>query len=267
MIDVDGYLRRIGYDGQLAPTLDTLRAVHRAQLLAVPYENATIQLGTTAALDLAALEHQIVHRGGGGYCYQLNGLFGALLTALGFTVTYAEAAVNRARTGESAWGNHLVLLVHLDGRTWIADAGLGDGFLEPLPLEPGGHTQGPATFTVADQGEHWWIGLDGRTSPPGFELRTAPRQLADFTAAHLRLSGEPDSPFVRTFVVQRMYPDRTETVRARNHIVRTAGGDETVELDRAGFEDVVRRLGVPEEEGLWELAAAQHEAWVAAGRP
>ncbi|GIG57634.1 arylamine N-acetyltransferase [Longispora fulva] len=268
MIDVDAYLRRIGHTGPVAPTLDTLRAVHRAQLLAVPYENAGIQLGTPAPLDIPALEDRIVRQRAGGYCYQLNGLFGALLTALGFQVRHACAAVHLDRYGEEdGWGNHLALLVDLDGQTWVADAGLGDGFLDPLPLRPGVHHQGAERYTIEDRGDRWWIGLDGRTSPPGYHLRTAPLELADFDAWHQRLSTAEDSPFVRTFVVQRMYADRTETVRALTHTVRTATGNSTATLDRPAFEATVARLGVPEEEGLWGLAAAQQEAWVAAGSP
>ena len=38
-MNVDAYLGRIGYDGPVAPTADTLRLLHVAHLYAVPFEN------------------------------------------------------------------------------------------------------------------------------------------------------------------------------------------------------------------------------------
>ena len=47
------YLRRLGVDGDLPPTLETLVALHRAHLDAVPYENLGIMLGRPPSVDPA----------------------------------------------------------------------------------------------------------------------------------------------------------------------------------------------------------------------
>jgi N-hydroxyarylamine O-acetyltransferase len=45
MLNVASYLARIGYAGPTTPTADTLRAIHCAHLLTVPFENLDIALG------------------------------------------------------------------------------------------------------------------------------------------------------------------------------------------------------------------------------
>ncbi|CAA9548288.1 MAG: N-hydroxyarylamine O-acetyltransferase [uncultured Thermomicrobiales bacterium] len=134
-MDVEHYLARIGYTGSREPTLETLRALHRAQLYTVPFENLDIDLGRPIALDEAAIFAKIVGRRRGGFCYELNGLFAALLRALGFRVALLAAGVYNG--GKGAFGpeyDHLALRVDLD-RPWLADVGFGDSFLYPLLLD------------------------------------------------------------------------------------------------------------------------------------
>lgn len=44
-LDLDAYLRRTGYDGELVPTLDVLRALTRAHITSIPFETVEIVLG------------------------------------------------------------------------------------------------------------------------------------------------------------------------------------------------------------------------------
>ncbi len=100
-MDITAYLNRIGYHGPREPTIETLRALHLAHLLAVPFENLSIGIGEPIVLDQAALFDKIVLRRRGGFCYELNGMFAALLRALGFDVTMISAGL-RARTAALA---------------------------------------------------------------------------------------------------------------------------------------------------------------------
>ena len=113
----------------------------------MPFENLDIRpLGRSIDFDLAALEEKIVRRRRGGFCYELNGLFAALLRELGFGVTMLAAGVAR---GDGSFGpefDHLTLLVRaaagVEGQSaasgkpsdtsWLADVGFGDSFREPL---------------------------------------------------------------------------------------------------------------------------------------
>src|SRR5574341_1574684 len=128
------YLERIAYSGSREPNLQTLQTLHRAHLLAVPFENLDIHLGRPIVLDQDKLFEKIVLERRGGFCYECNGLFGALLREMGFQVTLLSARV-RISDG-SGFGpefDHLVLRVEL-GEPWLADVGYGGGFREPLRL-------------------------------------------------------------------------------------------------------------------------------------
>src|SRR5215213_9188134 len=110
-MDVQAYLRRINYRGEFAPTAAALRELHRAHLLAVPFENLDIHLGRPIVLEQQALFDKIVTRWRGGFCYELNGLFALLLRDLGFNVTLLAAGVARADGSFGPEFDHLTLLV------------------------------------------------------------------------------------------------------------------------------------------------------------
>jgi N-hydroxyarylamine O-acetyltransferase len=133
---LSAYLDRIEYAGPTEPSPETLRALHRAHLLAVPFENLDIHLGRVIVCDEARFLHKIIDERRGGFCYELNGAFAALLRALGFQVTLLSARVAGADGSDGPEFDHLTLRVDLD-EPWLADVGFGEGFLEPLRLKPG----------------------------------------------------------------------------------------------------------------------------------
>ena len=92
-MDYSAYLQRINYDGPLTPSAETLRQLHLAHLLSVPFENLSIHWHEPIVLDDDALFEKIVRRRRGGFCYELNGLFAGLLRTLGFQVTMLSAEV------------------------------------------------------------------------------------------------------------------------------------------------------------------------------
>src|SRR5574341_1384060 len=114
-MDVTTYLNRINYRGSTAPTAAALRGLHLAHLYSVPFENLDIHLGRRIVLDEASFFDKIACHRRGGFCYELNGLFAALLRELGFNVTLLSAGVYEAehdRFGPDC--DHMVLLVQLE---------------------------------------------------------------------------------------------------------------------------------------------------------
>jgi N-hydroxyarylamine O-acetyltransferase len=103
----------------------------------VPFENLDISVGRYIKLDLPSLFQKIVHERRGGYCYELNGLFAALLRTLGFRVDQLSAGVAGPDGKFGPEFDHLTLLVGA-GDSWLADVGFGDSFLAPLPFAVGG---------------------------------------------------------------------------------------------------------------------------------
>ena len=126
--DLGAYLDRIGYTGTPDATIETLRALHVAHLLSVPFENLDIHLGRTIVLDESHLFEKIVRQRRGGFCYELNGLFAGMLRALGFRVTMLSAGVARKSGGFGPEFDHMTLTVDVGEEQWLADVGFGDGF-------------------------------------------------------------------------------------------------------------------------------------------
>ena len=131
-MDVSAYLARIEYDGSLELTPEVLSAVHYAHLLSVPFENLDIHLGKEILLDESQLFNKIINQRRGGFCYELNGSFAALLKRLGFEVDLLSARVY----GNGGYGpeyDHLALRVRLKD-DWLVDVGFGDSFNKPMRL-------------------------------------------------------------------------------------------------------------------------------------
>ncbi|MDQ5838794.1 MAG: arylamine N-acetyltransferase, partial [Acidobacteriota bacterium] len=121
-MDVASYLRRINCGGPLAPTAETLRRLHVAHLLSVPFENLSIHWGEPVALDDEVLFEKIVVRRRGGFCYELNGRFSALLRSLGFDVAMLSARVAGAGGDFGPEFDHMALLITLRER-YLVDVG------------------------------------------------------------------------------------------------------------------------------------------------
>jgi N-hydroxyarylamine O-acetyltransferase len=77
-LDLDAYLRRVGHVGDTAPTAQTLAALHRAHLAAIPFENLDVVLGRGIAVDVDSVQAKLVERRRGGYCYEHGVLFAAV---------------------------------------------------------------------------------------------------------------------------------------------------------------------------------------------
>lgn len=154
---LSAYRRRIGDDGPLLADLATLRRLHRRHMLAVPFENLDPVRGIPVTADPSDAFGKIVERGRGGWCFEMNGLFGEVLRSIGFRVDEIGADVGADEAGEIS---HRALLVHLD-QPWLADVGFGFGALEPLPFREGATELGAGTFHLSKSGDTW------RMRPPG----------------------------------------------------------------------------------------------------
>jgi N-hydroxyarylamine O-acetyltransferase len=155
MVDVPSYFARINYAGASDATIETLRALHQAHLMAVPFENLDISLGRKIFVDENSILQKVVDQRRGGFCYELNSAFGALLRCLGLQVTLLSARVARADGGEGPEFDHLALRVDLE-ESWLADVGFGDSFMQPLRLQTGREQLDPAgKFQLLEEGDRW----------------------------------------------------------------------------------------------------------------
>jgi N-hydroxyarylamine O-acetyltransferase len=258
-------LRRIGLSSVPGADEAGLRQVHRAFVSKIPYEDLAAQLGEFAPLDPHRLVQRVLHGGRGGYCFEVH----TLLEALGFTVERREGIVaERDAHGRGELTNHMALVVRTpQGRPFIAEAGLGEGALDPLPLAPGTITSGAFEFTIERHGDGWWVAQHSLGSIPGFWFSDVPAALEDFQPHHRRLSTSPESSFVQTLVVQRPFEDRIVTLRARTLFCDGPHHRERCVLDDiAAFARALREtfgidpsgLGSERMARLWKQAGAQH---------
>jgi arylamine N-acetyltransferase len=234
---IDAYLRRIGAVRPKRLDATALRELHRAHLLAVPFENLSIHLGQPISLDPAGLFAKIVERRRGGFCYELNGLFGLLLESLGAEVSRVAASVYGA-DGLGVPLAHLALIVRPpDGSgPWLADVGFGDHSDHPLLLES--HTEQPdtaGTFRLAAAGPDGDLDVM-RDGKPQYRIERRARALPDFVPTCWWQQTAPESHFTRATICSRRTKSGRVTISGRT-LVTTEGGQRTEELlpDDAGL--------------------------------
>jgi N-hydroxyarylamine O-acetyltransferase len=232
MVDVGAYLDRIGLAETPAPDAAGLRALHRAHLLAVPFENLDIHIGRWIELEPAALERKVVGERRGGFCYELNGAFAALLAAVGFEVRRLEARVRKADGGFGPPFDHMLLRVRCPGEKgeWLADVGFGDCFLEPLRLEPGVDQDDPAgrfrIDRVDGELELRRRAADGGRWGPEHRFGLHEHELGAYRAMCRHHQSSPRSPFTKGRVCSLATPNGRITLRD-NRLIVTEGGQRT----------------------------------------
>ena len=215
LADFPAYLARIGLREPPPATARGLTIVHRAHAGAIPFENLDILLGRAIRLDLPSLEEKLVAAHRGGYCFEQNTLFAAVLSHLGFPVTPLAARVRLSGRTDGA-RTHMLLSVRADGRDFLCDVGFGGGGpWEPLPLEPSGEiAQELWRFRVVEErGERVLqnMGPAGWRDLYGFTLE--PQLPSDYEVANYHTSTHPDSMFRKIPVVQRTWASGALTLR------------------------------------------------------
>lgn len=218
-LNLDAYLARIGGPGPVAPDAATLRALHAAHVASIPFENLDVQMGLPIRLDLDWLQKKLVGRRRGGYCFEQNTLFLAVLRRVGFDVIPCEARVRRGATILLP-RTHMLLLVQMEGGRWLCDVGFGaDGPLEPVPADGGAHRQPQGTFRVVQEAEGERLNvlqsLQGGEWVDLYAFRAEERFPVDFEMANHYTSTFPESRFVTTLTAQRQDAEGRHILRNR----------------------------------------------------
>lgn len=198
-MNVSAYLARIGFSGSAPPTSETLRDLHVAHMRTVPFENLDISLGREITCDEQRFLDKIVHQRRGGFCYELNGAFAALLRELGFSVGLLSARVSREDGSASAEFDHMALRVDLD-EPWLVDVGFGDSFLAPLRLKPEiEQEQSSGRFRIVQVGDVMILQRmrEGEFWKSLYQFTLTPRQLSDFEPRCHFQQTSPESHFTQ----------------------------------------------------------------------
>ncbi len=225
-LNIRAYLERINYHGSLAPTAETLRELQVAHLLAVPFENLSIHAKEPIVLEDQALFTKIVERRRGGFCYEANGLFAALLRALGFDVAMLSAEVANAEGEFGPNFDHMSLMVSLEQR-WLVDVGFGDSFREPLLLDKRGEqVQGSRAHRILSDGTHLILMQrdegDEWKAQYRFTLRTY--TYADYAEMCRYHQTSPQSHFTRARICSRATEEGRITLSEMRFITTSKAG-------------------------------------------
>ena len=195
---------------------------------AIPFENLAAFLGEPVRLDHAAIHEKLVERRRGGWCFEQNLLFARVLESVGFPVRRLAARVRwNVPPGVVTARSHMLLLVAVEGRQWIADVGFGGQSLTaPLLLVP--HVAQPTpheTCRLVPEGE----GLVLETEVGGewqalyaFDLHQ--QHLADYEVSNWYLANHPQSPFVTGIVAARAAADRRHALRNARYAIHHRDG-------------------------------------------
>src|SRR5687767_5190598 len=226
-LDLKAYLRRIGYEGPVEPTLAVLEAIHLAHATHIVFESLDVWLKRPIRLDLAGIQEKLVRGGRGGYCFEQNLLLAAALRDLGFAVTQLGARV-RHRGDKPLPRTHMLLMARIDGADYIADVGFGgEGLLLPVPFRTGAEFRHYAwTYRLVEERPGQWL-LQSRREPGWgnlYSFTLEPQTLEDYEMANHYTATHPDSPFVRTLIVQLPTPVARHVLRDRELMVDRGGG-------------------------------------------
>jgi len=245
LMDVQAYLDRIEYRGPLDPHFETLSQLHLAHLLRVPFENLSIHFHEPIVLNNSALFEKIVTRRRGGFCYELNGLFGALLRELGFEVAMLSAQVAGNQNEFSRDFDHMTLRVGLNQQRWLADVGFGDSFIEPLPLVANSeHQQRENRYRlVSDSHERLVLerALKDEAWQPQYRFAQQPYQYSDYAEMCSYHQTSPESHFTRQRICSRLTPRGRVSVSDMRFIMTENGVRSERVLNEGEYHEVLQQ--------------------------
>jgi N-hydroxyarylamine O-acetyltransferase len=219
------------YNGPLDVSPVTLRELHKAHLLAIPFENLDNHVGRRIVLDEERVIRKLVEEQRGGICYELNGAFCALLREIGFEVSMLAAGVARDEGGFDPPFDHLTLMVNLEQR-WLADVGFGDSFREPLRLdERAEQVQGDDAFQLTDaDGYLILIRRESGVWKPQYRFTLEPHPYSDFSEMCVYHQTSPDSIFTQRRACSLATTDGRITVTDKRVIITEYGEKREREL-------------------------------------
>jgi N-hydroxyarylamine O-acetyltransferase len=211
--NLDRYLARIGYSGPIQPDLNTLVAIHRAHVNAIPFEGFDPLLGRPVKLDMASLQEKLIDGRRGGYCFEQNAVLMAALEQIGFAVTGLAGRVRWMSPPDAPLGprTHMLLKVDLPDGPYIADVGFGACLLDaPLRLKPGSEQRtamGHFRLTEADG-----VFSLSAAQPDGFRVMYVftldPQIASDYELGNWYTSTSSGAPFLSMLIMERLAADK-----------------------------------------------------------
>lgn len=211
------YLERIGFAGEPEVSLDCLKKLVLGQLHHIPFEDLDVYHGhREPSLETEALFEKIITNKRGGYCFELNGLFVKLLTAVGFSC--------RSHMARVVWHyphltppSHQVNIVTLDGQDYFCDVGFGGPIPYcPLPISFEKEQVCSVTgrkYQFSKEGD--WITISvwfEDTFKPMLKVLDTPCDPVDFVPLNHFCAHSPIEPFIHKQMVWLAAPEGRRSI-------------------------------------------------------
>lgn len=211
-LDLDAYFAHIGYSGSRTASAETLMALHALHPASIAFENLDPLMKKPVSLDASTIHEKLVVNRRGGYCYEHNTFFQAVLEALGFSVSTLAARVQwrLQPAAPTPPRYHMVLRIDLPDESYIADVGFGRMTLTtPLRLVPNFEQptrHAPYRFAPVD-GEYQLQANIGGNWEPIYQLSLQRQAPSDWQVANWFTSTHPESTFTRNLMAARSTAD------------------------------------------------------------
>jgi N-hydroxyarylamine O-acetyltransferase len=216
-MDLSAYFVRVGYEGSAEVNRQTLAALLRLHIQAIPFENLDVLLGRRIDIAPGAVFEKLVTQKRGGYCFGQNTLLLSVLEEIGFDVVPFLGRIRRNIAADQRTGlTHMLLQVTIDGTPWLVDGGFSLCSPDPLRLDVEGEQKTVMEARRIDRrGDAFFHQIRfGDTWEDLYEFRPEPASAADFEIGNWYSCSHPQAHFTNNLLVSRA--DGTERLIVLN---------------------------------------------------
>eukprot|EP00549_Striatella_unipunctata_P025381 CAMPEP_0118687844 /NCGR_PEP_ID=MMETSP0800-20121206/8603_1 /TAXON_ID=210618 ORGANISM="Striatella unipunctata, Strain CCMP2910" /NCGR_SAMPLE_ID=MMETSP0800 /ASSEMBLY_ACC=CAM_ASM_000638 /LENGTH=294 /DNA_ID=CAMNT_0006585063 /DNA_START=101 /DNA_END=985 /DNA_ORIENTATION=- len=194
-----------------------------AHLGTIPFENLAQHggKGGPVKLDIESIAEKVLDRRRGGFCLELNTLFGELLRELDYKVTKIPSIVYKGEFDHPA--THVTLIVTIESTKYMVDVGFGESPIHPLEyvFDKEQITPEGMKSRIVRQGDEdvvleWF--KDGEWQPrllwklePSLQMQTGPHQPEDWQGL-LDLVYDPGTNFSNKLIVCKVTREKKLTL-------------------------------------------------------
>lgn len=245
-MDTKNYLRRLGLESfDLPITAESLQNLQKNHLLRIPFENLDIHRKRLISLDTEKFYRKIVEEKRGGFCYELNGLFGALLNELGFSSRLLSARVAHGDGNFGAQYDHLAIMTTIRGEEFLTDVGFGDFSAGPLKFVLDAEQTDPTgVFRIEKHADDYFEVLKktGENWTSEYIFQSRGRDLREFAEMCDFHQTSPESHFTQGRVCSLMLENGRKTLTDKKFIeTRNGVKNETAVGSESEFDAILAR--------------------------
>lgn len=251
-MDIRKYLRRIQFTDRVVIDDKTLFGLHEHHVFNVPFENLDVHYRRLFGLDIERIYEKVVVDLRGGFCYELNTIFNALLRQIGFNSwIIAARVIDDARVLGPEY-DHMAICIEWKNKRYLADVGYGDLFTRPLQIKDGIQSDGRNRFKVEKLNEYDFVVLmssDNLNLQQKYRFNLIEVPVEEFTRICLDKQTSPSSYFVKNVICTKatslgrltIFNDKLIEKKGNERIERSIRNDAELRSElRSNFGVVIR---------------------------